>query len=132
MSGISADAMNTNARRIPSRTVPVALAIALATGPVWPQSDDSKASGAAPARSWVKMNVELPTGQVTFPPGNGAAIANAQCLICHSAEMVLLQPALTQDEWTAVINKMRSAFGALLPPDQVEPLAGYLHGINGR
>jgi len=66
------------------------------------------------------------------PPGNGSVIANAYCLICHSAGMVLRQPPLTQDEWTGEINKMRNSFGAPLPPDQVEALAKYLQSINGR
>jgi hypothetical protein len=46
--------------------------------------------------------------------------------------MVLRQPPLTQDEWTSEIEKMRNAFGAPLPADQVEPLAKYLHNIVGR
>jgi mono/diheme cytochrome c family protein len=83
-------------------------------------------------QKWVKVSVDLPASQVSFPPGNGAVIANAQCLICHSAGMVLRQPPLTQDEWVGEINKMRNAFGAPLPADQVEPLAKYLQSINGR
>jgi hypothetical protein len=44
----------------------------------------------------------------------------------------LRQPPLTQDEWTVEINKMRNAFGAPLPADQVQALAQYLRSINGR
>jgi hypothetical protein len=46
--------------------------------------------------------------------------------------MVLRQPPLSQEEWAGEIVKMRSAFGAPMPPDQVETLARYLHGVNGR
>ena len=74
----------------------------------------------------------MPASQVSFPPGNGSVIANAYCLICHSAGMVLRQPPLTQDEWTVEINKMRNAFGAPLPADQVQALGQYLRSINGR
>jgi mono/diheme cytochrome c family protein len=88
--------------------------------------------GDSPTQPWVKLSVELPASQTFFPPGNGADIANSQCLICHSAGMVLRQPALTQDEWAGEINKMRNSFGAPLPADQVAPLAKYLRGINGR
>jgi mono/diheme cytochrome c family protein len=70
--------------------------------------------------------------QISFPPGNGSVIANAYCRICHSAGMVLRQPPLTQDEWTSEINKMRNAFGAPLPADQVDALAKYLRTINGQ
>jgi mono/diheme cytochrome c family protein len=89
-------------------------------------------AGMALAASTARLSVELPASNAVFPPGDGADIANGQCLICHSAGMVLRQPALTQDQWTAEINKMRNAYGALLPANQVEPLARYLHGINGR
>jgi len=44
----------------------------------------------------------------------------------------LRQPPLTQDEWVGEINKMRDAYGAPLPADQVEPLAKYLQNIVGR
>ena len=46
--------------------------------------------------------------------------------------MVLRQPPLMQDEWVGEINKMRNAFGAPLPAEQVEVLAKYLHSINSR
>jgi mono/diheme cytochrome c family protein len=40
--------------------------------------------------------------------------------------MALLQPARTQEQWQETINKMRSAYGAPLPAEQVAPLAAYL------
>jgi len=121
---------------VPMWSVPVLLGIALAAGLTWPRTVVSKpaAKGAAngPVQRWAKVSVDLPASQVTFPPGNGSVIANANCLICHSAGMVLRQPPLTQDEWTVEINKMRNAFGAPLPADQVEALAKYLCSINGQ
>jgi mono/diheme cytochrome c family protein len=116
--------------------VPSVFGIALATGLAWPRTSDSAAAvqeaATGPVPKWAKVSVELPTSHTFFPPGNGAEIANGQCLICHSAGMVLRQPPLTQDEWVGEINKMRNAYGAPLPADQVEALARYLHGINGR
>jgi mono/diheme cytochrome c family protein len=121
--------------------VPVLLGIALAVGLACPRTVNSepatkeaaaKEAAKGPVQQWVKVSVDLPTSQVSFPPGNGSVIANAYCLICHSAGMVLRQPPLTQDEWTVEINKMRNAFGAPLPADQVEALAKYLLSINGQ
>jgi hypothetical protein len=40
--------------------------------------------------------------------------------------MVLTQPALTPSQWQAIINKMRTAYGAPLPAEQVEGLSAYL------
>jgi len=121
-------------------SVPVLLGIALAAGLSWPRTVDSEPAGKeaakgtakGPVQKWVKVSVDLPVSQTSFPPGNGSVIANAHCLICHSAGMVLRQPSLTQDEWTGEINKMRNSFGAPLPADQVEALAKYLQSINGR
>jgi cytochrome c5 len=80
---------------------------------------------------WSVVKVELPVSNAYFPAGDGSDVANAQCLICHSAGMVLRQPPLTQKEWVGEINKMRNAFGSPLPADQIEPLARYLFSING-
>jgi mono/diheme cytochrome c family protein len=129
--------MNTSLHNIALiSAVPTLLGIVLATGLTWPRAVDSapavKEAAKGPIQKWTKVSVDLPSSQTPFPPGNGAVIANAQCLICHSAGMVLRQPPLTQDEWVGEINKMRNAFGAPLPADQVEALAKYLHSINGR
>jgi mono/diheme cytochrome c family protein len=116
--------------------MPTLLGIALATGLAWTRTVDSapavKETVTGPVQKWAKVSVELPASQTPFPPGDGSVIANAQCLICHSAGMVLRQPPLTQDEWIGEINKMRNSFGAPLPAEQVEALALYLHSINGR
>ncbi len=78
------------------------------------------------------VNVTLPDSHNVFPPGEGADIANSQCMICHSAGMVTRQPPLTYDNWKLEINKMRSAYGAPLPENQVESLAKYLTTIAGK
>ena len=129
--------MNTNLRSAALIwSVPVLLGIALAGGLTWPRTVDSeptaKEAAKGPVQKWVKVSVDLPASQTSFPPGNGSVIANAQCLICHSAGMVLRQPPLTQDEWTGEINKMRNSYGAPMPADQVEALVKYLQSINGR
>ena len=84
------------------------------------------------SRQWAIVKVALPENDEPFPPGIGADIAGSQCLICHSAGMVLTQPPLKKDEWRAEIMKMRSAYGAPIPDDQVDALSEYLKDINGR
>jgi mono/diheme cytochrome c family protein len=79
---------------------------------------------------WSKVSVQLPMSVTQFPAGEGADIANSQCLICHSAGMVLRQPAQTPAQWQATINKMRVVYGAPLPADEVEALAGYLSNLS--
>src|ERR1700756_4229133 len=81
---------------------------------------------------FVRMNADLPAGAVAFPAGQGSDIADANCLICHSAGMVLRQPPLTVAEWSTEIKKMKDSFGAPIPSDQIDGLAHYLAAINGR
>jgi mono/diheme cytochrome c family protein len=82
--------------------------------------------------TWTRLSVELPMSTRTFPQGEGSAIANSQCLICHSAGMVLLQPQRTQAQWVETINKMHTAYGVPLPTEQVDALAAYLTRVVGR
>ena len=91
----------------------------------------ARQSSTAPAH-FAAINVDLPSGAVAFPHGDGADIANANCLICHSAGMVLRQPPLTVAEWRTEIEKMKTSFGAPIPSEQIDALAHYLGNINGR
>ena len=112
------------------RAIPVALTGLLVVGAPQLRAENT---GSSPEKTtaqsdthWGKVSVELPTSLIPFPAGEGAVIANAQCLICHSAGMVLRQPARTEEQWKETINKMRSAYGAPLPAEQVDALAAYL------
>ena len=130
--------MNAKLRRIAVIwAVPVVLgAVAAVVGELYlPESATAQAQRQAkivPPVRFTTVNVTLPSGSVTFPPGQGSEIANANCVICHSTGMVLRQPPLTVGEWTTEINKMRTAFGAPIPADQVDQLAHYLNVVNGR
>jgi len=79
-----------------------------------------------------RVTATLPDSQHIFPPGAGAEIANSQCMICHSAGMVTRQPPLSMSVWKSEINKMRTAYGAPMPEEQVDALAKYLTTINGK
>jgi mono/diheme cytochrome c family protein len=90
-------------------------------------SPSSKQEGAGGSdQNWSKVTVELPASTMLFPGGSAQSVANSQCLICHSAGMVLRQPTRTQVQWTETINKMRSAYGAPIGAGQVDALAAYL------
>jgi mono/diheme cytochrome c family protein len=129
--------MNASLRRITFVwVVPVVLgaAAAIAGRPYLAESIADQAarqSNMAPAH-FTAINVTLPSGAVAFPDGHGSDIANANCLICHSAGMVLRQPPLTVAEWRTEIEKMKTSFGAPIASDQIDGLAQYLESINGR
>ena len=72
------------------------------------------------------VQIKLPPESESFKPGPGSEIANGQCLTCHSVEYVTTQPPMPPAFWTAEVKKMRQAYGAQIPDDQVAPLVDYL------
>src|SRR5262252_908176 len=84
--------------------LPVTLAAGVALSPCCGQAE-SKLS----LRS---VSIDLPPGDRTFPDGPGADAMNNNCLACHSAGMVLNQPALPKAEWEAEVEKMRATYKA--------------------
>lgn len=87
---------------------------------------------AEPAPTLRPQHMQLPAGSATFPgTGAGARAANAYCLMCHSADMVMNQPILTAQTWLAEVNKMKDVFKAPIPPEQVPVIADYLARIKG-
>jgi hypothetical protein len=77
------------------------------------------------------VKVELPFGDRTFPDGPGADAINGNCLSCHSAGMVLNQPALPKAQWRAEVEKMRNAYKAPIDPKDVDAIVDYLATIKG-
>lgn len=110
------------------------VAMVLACGVAWWSAARADSAGKkdSASRQWAIVKVDLPASDESFPPGVGADIANSQCLICHSAGMILTQPPLKRDEWRAEITKMRTVYGAPILQEQVDGLAEYLTNINGR
>jgi hypothetical protein len=103
---------------------PAALAACLAFAPL---------CGQAETRFTLKsVNIELPTGDRMFPEhGPGTEAINNNCLTCHSAGMVLNQPALTRAQWAAEVDKMRTSYKAPIDPADVDAIVDYLVGIRG-
>ncbi|HVI87478.1 MAG TPA: hypothetical protein VM659_04195 [Dongiaceae bacterium] len=76
------------------------------------------------------VHVTLPESDRTFP-GPGAEAINNNCLACHSAGMVLNQPAMTQAAWQAEVNKMVSAYKAPAAAADVPAIVSYLVKTKG-
>jgi mono/diheme cytochrome c family protein len=75
------------------------------------------------------VTVDLPDSDRTFPPGPGSDAVTNNCLACHSAGMVLNQPALSKAAWTAEVNKMITAYKAPVAPEDVGAIVDYLTGL---
>jgi cytochrome c553 len=74
------------------------------------------------------VSVDLPAGDRMFE-GPGADAANNNCLACHSAGMVLNQPAMSKAQWRVEVDKMRTAYKAPIDPNDISSIVDYLAGI---
>jgi hypothetical protein len=57
------------------------------------------------------VEVEMPADEPQFA-GPDADLLIGNCTACHSAEMVLMQPAMTEDQWQRSVEKMRNVYKA--------------------
>lgn len=102
-------------------TIAFAVGVALAPPCVHAQSRFSLQS----------VNVDLPPGDAMYPNGPGADAMNANCFACHSADMVLNQPALPKAQWRAEVDKMQTAYKAPIDPNAIDAILGYLASVKG-
>ena len=72
------------------------------------------------------VNVEFPDPGRMFPGDSKADAINNNCLACHSAGMVLTQPALPRAEWQSEVDKMRSTYKAPVEASDVPAIVDYL------
>ena len=91
-----------------------------------------------PTPAWVQeqpkfksTTVDLPAGDAMFPGGTTADAINNNCLACHSADMVLDQPALPRATWEAEVRKMVNVYKAPVDESDVAVIVDYLAKIKG-
>ncbi|MDB5397120.1 MAG: sulfite:cytochrome oxidoreductase subunit b precursor [Rhodospirillales bacterium] len=77
------------------------------------------------------ISVELPSSDRMFPAGPGSEAVNNNCLACHSAGMVLNQPALTKAAWSAEVHKMITVYKAPVSDEDAAAIVAYLTRLKG-
>jgi hypothetical protein len=77
------------------------------------------------------VKIDLPDSDRMFPDGPGSDAINNNCLACHSAGMVLNQPALSKQAWAAEVNKMINNYKAPVASEDVGPIVEYLTALKG-
>jgi len=89
-------------------------------------------AGVGMTRADPNGSITLPPPDNTFKDGPNAALAQAKCTICHSADYVYTQPPLTKAQWTAEVTKMQKAYGAPIADADIPLLVDYLMSQNGK
>ena len=105
-----------------SRCILPLVVLTAAVAAPWP-------SRAEPPLALRSVKVELPSSGKMFP-GPGADAVNNNCLACHSADMVLNQPALPKATWQAEVDKMIRFYKAPVAAEDVPAIVDYLAKLN--
>jgi cytochrome c553 len=72
----------------------------------------------------VKFN--FPRSDITFRGGAKADVINNDCLICHSAGMVLDQAALSRAGWQGIVDQMHNDFKAPFAAEDDAAIVDYI------
>lgn len=75
------------------------------------------------------LEIKLPAETAALAPSAhpGYSAAMTYCATCHSAEYVRMQPPnMTPAYWKATVLKMKKAFGAPIPDDQLDAITEYI------
>jgi len=112
---------------IPAYTVALKRQIAAYSEAVGPRAASAVAeAGGIRLRS---VGFEFPTSDRAFPGGAGAELVANNCVSCHSAGMILNQPALTKAEWTGEVTKMLRTYKAPVAEQDMAGIVAYLAGL---
>ena len=76
------------------------------------------------------VKVDLPDDAEMFTDSGSDAINN-NCLACHSASMVLNQPALPKAVWQAEVDKMIKVYKAPVADEDAAAIVDYLARTKG-
>jgi len=104
--------------------LPIALVVGVALAPVCARADSQLSLEIRQRRSAARRR------HVSERAGRGCN-QHHNCLACHSADMVLNQPAMSKVRWQAEVDKMRTAYKAPIDPQDVDAILDYLVSVKG-
>jgi len=73
----------------------------------------------------------LPKYSPDIPQGPNVEIYSKNCLLCHTARYVAMQPRFPKAVWQAEVKKMVDAYGAAIPDADQALIVEYLVVIKG-
>ena len=95
-----------------------------------PLAGHAQQAGQAPI-TFKSVTIDLPTGERMFPGDAKAEAINNNCLACHSAGMVLNQPAMPKAAWETEVHKMINVYKAPVAAEDVPAIVEYLASTKG-
>jgi cytochrome c5 len=70
--------------------------------------------------------------EINLPEAAGADVFRANCVTCHSAKYIQMQPDFSRTAWEKITDKMIKNFGAPIPDSTVKTIVDYLVTIKGK
>lgn len=64
-------------------------------------------------------------------PEDDRQLLEVYCVGCHSTAYIAMQPPLSRTAWEAEVQKMRGAYGAVIPDPAASRIATYLSSYYG-
>jgi len=71
-------------------------------------------------------SIELPSVPIDLANGPDRDTTSRYCGVCHGVEYIPMQPKLSKAQWGATVTKMIKTFGAPIPQEDADKIAGYL------
>ena len=69
---------------------------------------------------------------VNIPDAPGADAFRTNCMICHSARYIQMQPEFPRKTWENIVNKMIKNYGAPIADSTAQNIVDYLTTIKGK
>jgi len=107
----------------------LALAITNLAAQSTPASKDDAKAASAKADQVVKITLPDYAGQVLKGPH--VDVYERNCLICHSARYVIMQPPFSRSVWESEVKKMVNAYGATISEADQREIVEYLVAVRG-
>ena len=76
-------------------------------------------------------SIVLPHYSPDIPAGPHVDTYRKDCLVCHSARYVEMQPRFSQAVWEKEVKKMIDAYGAVIPESDQREIVEYLVATKG-
>lgn len=67
-----------------------------------------------------------------LPDKPGYVSFKQNCMSCHSARYIQMQPDLPEKTWTAIVTKMQKNYGAPVTDSSAQEIIKYLVSIKGK
>ena len=91
-----------------------------------------KEAAQQPATTASNEPTNLNAIRTELPDAPGYETFKMNCMSCHSARYVQMQPDLPEKSWTAIVTKMQKNFGAPLEDSLAKEIVQYLVAIKGK